>query len=192
MPTLVVLGKHDGCCRARRQPFIVCMPRAAMRSRSTSVRTLRWSERRAGPWWLSISNETSHGVHFPGRTSPSFLQFVTASPSRSRCVTALGACCVRRLKCRPAALPRSRPVRGSYRNMAHMRARPGGRRGISSPGGRHGISIVRLIELMRSSDLAFGRMLALSGRGSVINEKQLVLLRTQSLALVSATNEILN
>jgi hypothetical protein len=49
-----------------------------------------------------------------------------------------------------------------------------------------------LIELMRSSDLAFGRMLALSGQGRVINEKQLVLLRTQLLALVSAINEILN
>jgi hypothetical protein len=49
-----------------------------------------------------------------------------------------------------------------------------------------------LIELMRSSDLAFGRMLVLSGRGSVVNERRLVLLRAQLLELVSTIDAILN
>jgi hypothetical protein len=49
-----------------------------------------------------------------------------------------------------------------------------------------------LIELMRSSDLAFGRVLVLAGRGNVVNERRLALLRTQLMELVSTIDSILS
>jgi hypothetical protein len=49
-----------------------------------------------------------------------------------------------------------------------------------------------LIELMRSSDLAFERTLVLSGRASVVNKGRLALLGKQLLELVSMLDAILS
>jgi hypothetical protein len=48
-----------------------------------------------------------------------------------------------------------------------------------------------LIELMRSSDLAFGRVLLLAGRGGIVNERQLAMLRTQLVEVVSTIDTML-
>lgn len=49
-----------------------------------------------------------------------------------------------------------------------------------------------LIELMRSSDMAFARILALSGRGNVLDGRRLGLLRKQLLELVSTIDAMDN
>jgi len=48
-----------------------------------------------------------------------------------------------------------------------------------------------LIELIRSSDLAFGKVLSMSGRGRVVNDHRLVELKTQLLDLISTIDAIL-